>query len=123
MRGTDVPTYVRVWRADLGVAGKDLLMEYGSKDSTSLWTCAWPLPADDGRLRWSRRPDSRALRVATKFVNVAKRYFGEQGVQIELIKLYGGMELAPLVGLADQIVDIVDTGNTLQSQRTGTAWS
>ena len=115
VRATDVPTYVEQGAADLGVAGKDVLMECGSQGlyepldlriaNCKLMT-AGPVntPEPKGRLR-----------VATKFVNVARRYYAAQGRQVELIKLYGSMELAPLVGLADKIIDVVDTGNTLRA--------
>jgi len=97
------------------VAGKDVLMEYGAQGiyepldlqiaRCKLMTAgAVGAPAPRGRLR-----------VATKFVNVAKRYYAEQGRQVDIIKLYGSMELAPLVGLADKIIDVVDTGNTLRA--------
>lgn len=115
VRATDVPTYVEHGAADLGVAGKDVLMEYGSQGlyepldlkiaNCKLMTAG---PVD------TPEPNGR-LRVATKFVNVARRYYAEQGRQVEVIKLYGSMELAPLVGLADKIIDVVDTGNTLKA--------
>src|SRR5690606_12154179 len=115
IRATDVPTYVEYGAADLGVAGKDVLMEYGSDNLCE------PLDLDIARCRLMTAalkdfvmPQGR-LKVATKFVNVAKRYFAEQGRQVDIIKLYGGMELAPIMGLADMIVDIVDTGNTLKA--------
>lgn len=115
VRATDVPTYVEQGAADLGVAGKDVLMEFGSQGlyeplDLKIAKCklmtAGPVgvPEPQGRLR-----------VATKFVNVARRYYAEQGRQVEVIKLYGSMELAPLVGLADKIIDVVDTGNTLKA--------
>ncbi len=114
VRATDVPTYVEHGAADLGVAGKDVLMEYGGQlyepldlriANCKLMTAgAVGAPEPRGRLR-----------VATKFVNVAKRYYAEQGRQVDIIKLYGSMELAPLVGLADKIIDVVDTGNTLRA--------
>ncbi len=115
MRGSDVPTYVEFGSADMGVAGRDLILEYGSE--------AFYEPLDLGiakcRLMTARPVDAPShtdrLRVATKFVNSAKRYFAEQGQQIELIKLNGALELAPSMGLADAIVDIVDTGNTLKA--------
>ena len=113
IRGSDVPTYVEFGSADIGVVGKDLLLEYGDE------ACYEPLDLDIARCRlMTAEPIGRAapvgrLRVATKFVNIAKRYFAEQGVQIELIKLNGALELAPSMGLADAIVDIVDTGKTL----------
>ena len=115
VRATDVPTYVEHGAADLGVAGKDVLMEYGGQGlyepldlqiaKCKLMTAgAVGVPEPKGRLR-----------VATKFVNVAKAYYAAQGRQVEVIKLYGSMELAPLVGLADKIIDVVDTGNTLRA--------
>ncbi|MCK9237240.1 MAG: ATP phosphoribosyltransferase [Thiopseudomonas sp.] len=115
VRATDVPTYVELGAADVGVAGKDVLLEYGSHSlyeplDLQIAKCklmtAGPIGAPE--------PTGR-LRVATKFVNVAKRYYAEQGRQVEVIKLYGSMELAPLVGLADKIIDVVDTGNTLRA--------
>lgn len=113
IRGSDVPTYVEFGSADIGVVGKDLLLEYGDEAFYE------PLDLDIARCRlMTAKPVGMAepvgrLRVATKFVNIAKRYFAEQGVQIELIKLNGALELAPSMGLADAIVDIVDTGKTL----------
>jgi len=115
VRATDVPTYVQYGGADLGVSGKDVLMEYGGQDLYE------PLDLKIARCRLmvAGRPGANALpgrlRVATKFVNITRRYFAEQGRQVELIKLYGSMELAPLVGMADLIVDLVDTGNTLKA--------
>ncbi|MFA5676949.1 MAG: ATP phosphoribosyltransferase [Pseudomonas sp.] len=115
VRATDVPTYVEQGAADLGVAGKDVLMEYGSQGLYE------PLDLKIARCKLmtagpvnTPEPKGR-LRVATKFVNVAKRYYAAQGRQVEVIKLYGSMELAPLVGLADKIIDVVDTGNTLRA--------
>lgn len=115
VRATDVPTYVEQGAADLGVAGKDVLMEYGSDGLYE------PLDLKIARCKLmtagavgAPEPKGR-LRVATKFVNVAKAYYAEQGRQVEVIKLYGSMELAPLVGLADKIIDVVDTGNTLRA--------
>lgn len=113
IRGSDVPTYVEFGSADIGVVGKDLLLEYGDEAFYE------PLDLDIARCRLmtaeriGRPAPVGRLRVATKFVNIAKRYFAEQGVQIELIKLNGALELAPSMGLADAIVDIVDTGKTL----------
>lgn len=115
IRATDVPTYVELGAADMGVSGKDVLMEHGAKGIYE------PLDLNIARCRLmtagmkgQERPQGR-IRVATKFINVAKRYYAEQGVQVDLIKLYGGMELAPIMDLADEIVDIVDTGNTLKA--------
>ncbi|MGZ4958826.1 MAG: ATP phosphoribosyltransferase [Methylomonas sp.] len=115
IRATDVPTFVEYGAADLGIAGKDVLMEHGAE---SLYE-----PLDLGiagcRLMTAARVDappiSGRIRVATKYVKTAQRYFADLGVQAEIIKLYGSMELAPLVGLADCIVDLVDTGNTLKA--------
>jgi len=115
VRATDVPTYVENGAADLGVAGKDVLMEYGSQGlyeplDLRIANCKLMTAGKVG----VQTPEGR-LRVATKFVNVAKRYYAEQGRQVDIIKLYGSMELAPLVGLADKIIDVVDTGNTLRA--------
>jgi ATP phosphoribosyltransferase len=115
IRATDVPPYLQYGGADIGVAGKDVLMEHGAEGIYE------PLDLEIARCKLmvaakkDAPPVSGRLRVATKFVNVARRYFASQGVQAEVIKLYGAMELAPLVGLADRIVDVVDTGNTLRA--------
>jgi len=118
IRATDVPTYVQYGAADIGVAGKDVLLEHGGADlyeplDLKIAKCrlmtAGPENEEPGK------SESGRLRVATKFVNVAKRFYAEQGRQVEVIKLYGSMELAPLVNLADRIVDVVDTGNTLKA--------
>ncbi len=115
IRATDVPVYVQYGAADLGVTGKDVLMEHGGEGlyemldlhiaECKLMTAGFadkPLP--EGQLK-----------VATKFVNCTRDYFAKQGRQIEIIKLYGSMELAPIVGLADIIVDVVQTGSTLKA--------
>lgn len=113
IRATDVPTYVEYGGADMGIAGKDVLMEHGGKGLYE------PLDLEIAKCKlmvagMKDAPDIQGrIRVATKFVNVAKNYFASQGQQIDVIKLYGAMELAPIMGLADRIVDIVDTGNTL----------
>jgi ATP phosphoribosyltransferase len=115
IRAADVPTYVQYGAADLGVSGKDVLMEHGGEGIYE------PLDLRIARCRLmvAGRPGATAgegrLRVATKFVNTTRRYYAEQGRQVEIIKLYGSMELAPIVGLADCIVDLVDTGNTLRA--------
>lgn len=115
VRATDVPTYVEYGAADLGIAGKDVLLEY---DADGLYE---PLDLKIAGCRLMTAGirgvpfPARRLRVATKYVKIAQRYFAAQGIQAEIIKLYGSMELAPLVGLADCIVDLVDTGNTLQA--------
>jgi ATP phosphoribosyltransferase len=115
LRGTDVPTYVRLGAADLGVSGKDMLLENNDSDLYELLDlgiakCQLMTAGPKERVASVGR-----IRVATKFVNVAKRYYAEQGLQADIIKLYGAMELAPIMDLADQIVDIVDTGNTLRA--------
>ena len=115
IRATDVPTYVEYGAADLGISGKDVLMEYNSPNlceplDLQIATCRLMTAGMKDR----ELPAGR-LKVATKFTGVAKRYFAEQGRQVDIIKLYGGMELAPIMGLADLIVDIVDTGNTLKA--------
>jgi ATP phosphoribosyltransferase len=116
LRATDVPTYVQYGAADLGVAGKDVLLEHGGEGLYE------PLDLQIARCRLmtAGRVDAqdvpgRRLRVATKFVNSTRRFYANRGEQVEIIKLYGSMELAPLVGLADRIVDVVDTGNTLKA--------
>ncbi|MCE8014623.1 ATP phosphoribosyltransferase [Halomonas sp. MCCC 1A17488] len=115
IRATDVPTYVQLGAADLGVAGKDVLLEHGAEGlyeplDLEIAKCKLMTAGIDGAAAARAR-----RRVATKFVNVARRYYAEQGIQAEVIKLYGAMELAPLMNLADEIVDIVDTGNTLRA--------
>lgn len=115
LRATDVPTYVAYGAADVGVAGKDVLMEFGGdglyepldlKIAQCRLMVAGPVDAPTPKGR---------LRVATKFVESTRRYYAAQGKQVEIIKLYGSMELAPIAGLSDLIVDLVDTGNTLKA--------
>jgi ATP phosphoribosyltransferase len=115
LRGSDVPTYVRHGVADIGVAGKDTLLEHNGSGLYEL------LDLEIARCRLMTAgmvgqplPPGR-IRVATKFVNIAKRHMAGQGLQADIIKLYGAMELAPLMDLADLIVDIVDSGNTLKA--------
>lgn len=115
IRAADVPTYVQYGAADIGVAGKDVLMEHGGAGIYE------PLDLKIARCRLmvAGRPDAKPrggrLRIATKFVDSTRRFYAAQGKQVEIIKLYGSMELAPIVGLADYIVDLVDTGNTLRA--------
>ena len=116
LRGSDVPTYVRHGAADVGVVGKDLLMEFGEEGfyevlDLGIARCRL-MTAGSGH---DRRPASAKMRVATKFVNVARAHYSARGIQANIIKLYGAMELAPIMNLADEIVDIVDTGNTLKA--------
>jgi ATP phosphoribosyltransferase len=115
IRAADVPTYVEYGAADLGIAGKDVLLEH---DSAGLYE---PLDLGIARCRlMTAAPVARSvvegrIRVATKYVKSTQNYFANKGRQVEVIKLYGSMELAPLVGLSDCIVDLVDTGNTLRA--------
>ncbi len=114
IRTSDVPVYVDYGAADIGISGKDTLLEYEGDNIYELLDlqiarCKLMVAGPE-----SMNPGPR-LRIATKYVNSAKRYFAAQGKQAEIIKLYGSMELAPLVGLADGIVDLVDTGNTLRA--------
>ena len=125
VRATDVPTYVQYGGADLGVTGLDTLIEHGASwgGGTGLYQ---PLDLGIAKCRVSVavpaefdyasavRQGSR-LRVATKYVNIAREFFATKGVHVDLIKLYGSMELAPLTGLADAIVDLVSTGSTLKA--------
>jgi ATP phosphoribosyltransferase len=115
LRGADVPTYVQFGAADMGVSGKDTLMENGAQGLYE------PLDLNIARcklmtagVKGVNTPAGR-IRVATKYVNIAKQYYASQGRQTDIIKLYGAMELAPIMNLADEIVDIVDTGNTLRA--------
>jgi ATP phosphoribosyltransferase len=115
IRATDVPTYVQWGAADLGVAGKDVLIEHGGEGlyeplDLKIAKCRMMVAGFEGaELSGSR------LRIATKYVNAAKNHFAAKGQQVEVIKLYGSMELAPLVGLSDLIVDLVESGNTLKA--------
>jgi ATP phosphoribosyltransferase len=115
IRATDVPTFVEYGAADMGIAGKDVLLEHGAEGLYE------PLDLGIAKCRLMTATPVNAteikgrIRVATKYTKTAQRYFADIGVQAEIIKLYGAMELAPLVGLADCIVDVVDTGNTLKA--------
>jgi ATP phosphoribosyltransferase len=120
IRAADVPTYVQFGAADVGIAGKDVLMEYDGdglyelldlKIARCRLMVAEPaaLASRDDPKAWTR------VRVATKYVNITRRHFAAKGIQTDIIKLYGSMELAPLVGLSDRIVDLVETGNTLKA--------
>ncbi|MBR1375492.1 MAG: ATP phosphoribosyltransferase [Cardiobacteriaceae bacterium] len=117
VRASDAPTYVEYGAADLGIAGKDVLLEAECKNIFELVD----LKVGKCRLCVAKRQDTAELdktailKVASKYVKSAAQYFAEQGRQVRLIKLYGSMELAPLVDLADCIVDLVDTGNTLRA--------
>ncbi len=115
IRSADVPTYVQYGAADLGIAGKDVLAEHGGEglyERVDLKIA----PCKMMTAGFAERPLPRTrLKVATKYPGITRRFFLEQGRQVELIKLYGSMELAPVVGLADIIVDLVQTGNTLKA--------
>ncbi|MDX1796449.1 MAG: ATP phosphoribosyltransferase [Hydrogenovibrio sp.] len=115
VRATDAPTYVSHGAADIGVAGKDVLMEAPSDNLYELLDLhiakcklmvAGPAEA---------KPHGHRLKIATKYINSARAYYAQKGQQVDLIKLYGSMEIAPLIDLADKIVDLVDTGNTLKA--------
>ncbi|MGY0399176.1 MAG: ATP phosphoribosyltransferase [Ostreibacterium sp.] len=116
VRTTDVPTYVQYGAADLGVSGKDTLIEHGYTGifemlDLHIATCKLMTAVMNEVVSL---PEKR-LTVATKYVKSARSYFADKGIHADIIKLYGSMELAPLVGLADCIVDLVDTGNTLKA--------
>ena len=115
IRSADVPTYVQYGAADLGVAGKDVLAEHGGEGLYELVDLKIA-PCKMMTAGFANKPLPRSrLKVATKYPRITRQFFLEQGRQVELIKLYGSMELAPAVGLADIIVDLVDTGNTLKA--------
>jgi len=120
VRATDVPTYVQYGAADLGVAGKDVLDEHGGHGlyqplDLKIARCRMVVAAPKGYdYRRAVRQGAR-LKVATKYVQTAREHFAAKGVHVDLIKLYGSMELAPLTGLADAIVDLVSTGKTLKA--------
>ena len=115
VRASDVPTYVEYGGADMGIAGKDVLLEHPNAELYE----PVDLEIAQCKLMTAGRENDTAragrLKVATKFVESTRRFYAEQGTQVDIIKLYGSMELAPLVGLADRIVDVVDTGNTLRA--------
>lgn len=120
VRATDVPTYVEHGAADLGVAGKDVLIEHSGSGlyqplDLQIAKCRLCVAAPVGFDYQSAVKQGARLRVATKYVNSAREHFANRGVHVDLIKLYGSMELAPLVGLADAIVDLVSTGATLKA--------
>jgi ATP phosphoribosyltransferase len=120
VRATDVPTYVQYGGADLGVAGKDILLEHGGEGlyqplDLNIAKCRMSVAVrDDFDYAAAVKQGSR-IRVATKYTTVARQHFADKGVHVDLIKLYGSMELAPLTGLADAIVDLVSTGSTLKA--------
>jgi ATP phosphoribosyltransferase len=120
VRASDVPTYVQYGAADVGVAGKDMLLEYGGEGlyqplDLEIARCRMVVATKDG-FDWAGAVQRGArIRVATKYVRTAREHFAAKGMHVDLIKLYGSMELAPLQGLADVIVDLVSSGNTLKA--------
>jgi len=120
VRATDVPTYVEHGAADLGVAGKDVLIEHGGDGvyqplDLEIGRCRMMVAVPAGFDYFGTVQSGARLRVATKYVHTAREHFAAKGMHVDLIKLYGSMELAPLVGLADAIVDLVSTGSTLKA--------
>jgi ATP phosphoribosyltransferase len=120
VRASDVPTYVQYGAADFGVAGKDVLIEHGGEGlyqpvDLQIAACRMSVAVAAGFDYASAVRQGARLRVATKYVGIARRHFADKGVHVDLIKLYGSMELAPLVGLSDAIVDLVSTGGTLRA--------
>ena len=120
VRASDVPTYVQYGAADFGVAGKDVLVEHGGEGlyqpiDLDVAKCRLSVAVQAGFDYQNAVRQGARLRVATKFVQMAREHFAAKGVHVDLIKLYGSMELAPLVGLADAIVDVVSSGGTLRA--------
>ncbi|RXZ36536.1 ATP phosphoribosyltransferase [Oxalobacteraceae bacterium CAVE-383] len=120
VRASDVPTYVQYGAADFGVAGKDVLLEHGGEGlyqpiDLKIAKCRMSVAVQEGFDYASAVRQGARLRVATKYLNTARDHFAAKGVHVDLIKLYGSMELGPLVGLADAIVDLVSTGSTLRA--------
>jgi ATP phosphoribosyltransferase len=120
VRATDVPTYVQYGGADLGITGRDTLLEHGSDGlyqplDLQIAKCRISVAVRADFDYASAVKQGSRLKVATKYVAIAREFFAAKGVHVDLIKLYGSMELAPLVGLADAIVDLVSTGNTLKA--------
>jgi ATP phosphoribosyltransferase len=120
VRASDSPTYVQHGAADLGIAGKDVLLEHGGEGlyqplDLGIAVCRMAVAASEDFDYASAVRKGARLRVATKYMQTAREHFAAKGVHVDLIKLYGSMELAPLVGLADAIVDLVSTGNTLRA--------
>jgi ATP phosphoribosyltransferase len=120
VRASDTPTYVQYGAADLGIAGKDVLHEHGGAGlyqplDLGIAACRMVVAVPEGFDYASAVRQGARLRVATKYLRVAREHFAAKGVHVDLIRLYGSMELAPLTGLADAIVDLVATGNTLRA--------
>ena len=122
VRASDVPTYVQYGAAELGVAGKDVLLEHGGEGlyqplDLGIAACRMMVAVTEGFDYAGAARRGARLRVATKYMQTAREHFAAKGVQVDLIRLHGSMELAPLVGLADAIVDLVASGNTLRANR------
>lgn len=123
VRASDVPTYVQYGAADFGIAGKDVLNEHTAQELGGLYQpidlniaqCRLCVAVREGYDYEAAVRQGSRLRIATKYVQAAREHFARKGVYVDIIKLYGSMELAPLVGLADAIVDLVSTGNTLKA--------
>jgi ATP phosphoribosyltransferase len=120
VRASDVPTYVQYGAADLGIAGKDVLLEHGGNGlyqplDLNIAKCRMCVATPAGFDYAAAVRRGARLRVATKYINTAREHFAAKGVHVDLIKLYGSMELAPLAGLADAIVDLVSSGSTLKA--------
>ncbi|MGL5631005.1 MAG: ATP phosphoribosyltransferase [Azovibrio sp.] len=122
VRATDVPTYVQYGAADIGVAGKDVLIEHGSQGlyqplDLNIAKCRMMVAVPEGFDYENAVKQGARLKIATKYIKTAREHFAAKGVHVDLIKLYGSMELAPLVGLSDAIVDLVSTGGTLKANK------
>lgn len=122
VRATDVPTYVQYGAADFGIAGRDVLIEHGGEGlyqpiNLNIAKCRMMVAVRQGFDYETASRAGQRLRVATKYPNIAAEHFASKGVHVDIIKLYGSMELAPLVGLSDAIVDLVSTGNTLKANQ------
>ena len=122
VRASDVPTYVQYGAADMGVAGRDVLIEHGSDGlyaplDLKIAKCRMMVAVPEGFDYASAVRQGARLKVASKYIKTAREHFAAKGVHVDLIKLYGSMELAPLAGLADAIVDLVSTGGTLKANK------
>ena len=122
VRASDVPTYVQNGAADLGIAGRDVLLEHGGAGlyqplDLDIARCKMMVAVREGFDYTACLQQGARLKVATKYVKIAREHFAAKGMHVDLIKLYGSMELAPLVGLADAIVDLVSTGGTLKANK------
>ncbi|WP_274584546.1 ATP phosphoribosyltransferase [Neisseria leonii] len=122
VRATDVPTYVQYGAADFGIAGKDVLTEHGGEGlyqplDLQIARCRMMVAVPEGFDYARASQPGKRLRIATKYPDIAAGHFAAKGVHVDIIKLYGSMELAPLVGLSDAIVDLVSTGNTLKANK------